>query len=87
MAIKLGDKVKDPISGFEGVVVGRTDWLWGCVQLGVQPAALHEGKPVERQWFDETALEVIENRGGGLGPNQRPTGGPTRIGPPARTGR
>ena len=34
--INLGDTVKDKISGFTGVVVARTEWLYGCIRLAVQ---------------------------------------------------
>ena len=35
---QLGDKVKDTITGFTGVVTGRSEWLFGCVRCAVQPA-------------------------------------------------
>lgn len=54
--IPLGAVAQDTISGFEGVVVARTEWLHGCVRLTLQPQALHEGQPVEAQSFDEPQL-------------------------------
>jgi len=45
--IQLGDVAKDSITGFEGVVTGRTEWLNGCCRWLIQPRSLHEGKPVE----------------------------------------
>jgi len=52
--IKLGSKVKDTISGFEGIVVGRAEYLYGCVQILVQPEGLKEdGQPVASRWMDE----------------------------------
>ena len=59
--IKLGKRVKDTITGFEGIVVGRTEWLYGCVRVSVQPQTLHEGKPVEYQIFDEPQLVEIND--------------------------
>ncbi len=58
--IKLGSKVKDIITGFEGVAVARTEWLYGCTRIGVDSAELNDGKPVETQWFDEQRLEMTE---------------------------
>ncbi len=51
--VKLGDRVKDRISGFKGVVTGRTEYLYGCIRLMVEPEGLHDGKPIDSQWFDE----------------------------------
>lgn len=61
--IKLGSHVKDTLSGFEGIVIAVTHWLYGCNRYGVQPKGLHEGKPIEAQWFDEAQLEcIVENK-------------------------
>lgn len=58
----LGEKARDPLSGFEGIVVARTEWLYGCVRLALQPRGLHEGKPIEAQWFDQAQVEVVEEK-------------------------
>jgi hypothetical protein len=58
--VSLGDKVKDRISGFEGIATCRSEYMFGCVRVGVSPRGTHEGKPVESQWFDEDQLDVIE---------------------------
>jgi len=34
--IKLGIRVKDSITGYEGVAIARTDWLYGCVRITIQ---------------------------------------------------
>lgn len=57
--IPLGAVAKDKITGFEGVVVARTEWLNGCARLCIQPQALHEGKPVEDHTFDENQLVEV----------------------------
>ena len=58
--IENGWKVKDIITGFKGVVIGRTDWLYSCSRIGVRSAELVKGKPIEDQWFDEQQLEILE---------------------------
>lgn len=61
MTVQLGDRVRDRISGLEGIVVGITDWLYQCRRPIVQPTTLtSDGKPGESQSFDEPQLEVIE---------------------------
>lgn len=74
MAVRLGDKVTDSITGFTGVATARTLYLYGCVKVCVEPVELHEGKPVECQWFDEQRVD----------PHSKvTTGGPGNI-PPSR---
>jgi hypothetical protein len=61
MSIPLGCIAKDTITGFKGVVTSRTEFLYGCVHIGITPDKLDEnGKPVESQWFDEQRIEVIK---------------------------
>ena len=57
---QLGDKVKDSITGFTGVVVASTTWINGCTRLTVQPSGMtKEGKIFETETFDDTQLLVI----------------------------
>lgn len=58
--IELGDRVRDRISGFEGIVIGITDWLYQCRRPIVQPTTMNDGKPTGTESFDEPQLEVIE---------------------------
>ena len=60
--IKLGSKVRDTMTGLEGIAVVRAIWLWGCVRIGLQPYETKDGKPVEESWFDESRLEVIKEK-------------------------
>jgi hypothetical protein len=62
VSIQLGDRVRDRISGFEGVVIGITEWLYNCRRPIVQPSTVgSDGKPIETQSFDEPQLEVLES--------------------------
>lgn len=58
--IQLGDKVRDKITGFEGIVVSHTVFVAGCERVGVQSQELHEGKPVSVQMFDVPNLTILE---------------------------
>jgi len=55
-----GSKVRDKITGFEGVVVAVGTWMEGCARVLVHPQTLKDGKPEEGQWFDLTRTEFIE---------------------------
>ncbi len=57
--IKLNDKVIDRITGFSGIVIGRTEWLNGYTQLGVQSKKLEDGKPLAVEWFNEQRLNRV----------------------------
>lgn len=57
--IKLGQTAMDTITGLEGVAIARTEWLYGCIRITIQPRELHDGKPVEPQCFDEAQLRVV----------------------------
>jgi len=35
--IKLGDKVKDRVTGYEGIATSKTEFLNGCIQIEVTP--------------------------------------------------
>jgi hypothetical protein len=57
--IKLGNHVKDSITGFAGVATARTEHLYGCVQICVEPAGLEpDGKLIKSEWFDEQRLGI-----------------------------
>lgn len=57
--VNLRDIVRDTITGYQGVVIGLTTWLNGCVRVTVQAQELKDGKPVESYCIDEPQLEII----------------------------
>jgi len=57
-APQLGDKVEEIVSGYEGIVVGVCEYLWGCQQVLVSRAS-KDGKP-ESEWYDIGRIEVLE---------------------------
>ena len=40
--LKLGQKVKDSISGFEGITIARAEYLNGCKSWQVAPTRLKD---------------------------------------------
>lgn len=59
ITVRPGDRVKDKITGTTGIVVARTEWLYGCVRVTVQPEESKEGKPAESFVVDEAQCEVV----------------------------
>lgn len=58
--IRLGDKVRDRISGMEGIVVGYSTWLFGCERVALQPKDIKDGRPVDLVHIDAAQCELIE---------------------------
>lgn len=55
----LGCVLKDCITGFEGVVLGRTEYFTGCKHYGLASRGMKDGKPLDWEWFDESRLTMI----------------------------
>jgi len=60
MDVKLGDSVKDIVSGFMGVIVSQHDYLNGCTRFTIQPRVDKDGKLPETQTFDFPQLELVK---------------------------
>ena len=82
----LGVKVRDRVSGIEGIVDMRAEYLNGCLRYSVQPKVSTENpeKMPGSFWIDEDQIEMIDS-----GLNENPvkkssTGGPTESSSSAR---
>lgn len=60
MQAELGDKVKCKVTGFTGIVIGKSKHLYGCDRVGVQPPVDKDGKALDAMWADIDAVEVLE---------------------------
>lgn len=58
--INLGAKVKDRVTGFDGIVTARCEHLDGTVQFMVEPKWQHDAMPIDGRWFDQARLDSIE---------------------------
>lgn len=71
---ELGSKAKDKITGYIGLIVARTEWLYGCRRYVLQAQEVKDGKPLESLCIDEDAITLIVP----AEPHAvRSTGGPT----------
>ena len=60
--IELGDCAKDTISGIDGIVVAKTEWLNGCVRVTLQRTTTDkDGKFLDNETFDEQQVQVTES--------------------------
>jgi len=76
--MKLGDKVKDKISGFTGIMTAKVEYLNGCNQIGIAPKVDKEGKMRSVEYFDDIQVVLV---GKGVNLESKPTGGPQRDAP------
>ena len=79
--VELGNKVKDRVTNFEGIAVGKTSFLQGCNRILVQPKVNKEGVLPDAISFDEPDLTVTDI---GLAkpkpkPEKDPPGGPRQM--------
>lgn len=55
----MGFRVRDIVTGFQGVATAVSFDLYGCIQVVVQPPAGEGGKIEESRWFDHKRLAVF----------------------------
>jgi len=58
--IKLGNEVKDSITGFIGIVTARCEYLNASTRCLVSPKIGKNNKMGENHWINEGRLEVIK---------------------------
>ncbi len=77
---ELGTRLRDTVTGFEGVAVARVEYINGCTQFGLAPP-VSEGKVLPVEYFDWQRLEPVLDEHGfecRLVLPASPTGGPQR---------
>jgi len=73
--IKLGDEVRDVITGFRGIAVARTNWLYGCDRIVIQPPVDKDGKHPDNISFDEPSVKRVKKEKVKAPAKQKKTGG------------
>jgi len=81
MMFNLGDKLKDRVTGFEGIVIARSEWLNGCKQYCLKPPVDKDGKVQSGEWIDQEQLKLVKE--GAVAVDAKPTGGPQGDAPAA----
>jgi hypothetical protein len=56
---QLGLQARDPISDFEGIIVSRVHYLFGCSQYGLAPKKGADGSVQKTEYFDEARIEIL----------------------------
>lgn len=55
----LGQKGRDKVTGYEGIITGYCKHLYCCGQYSINPGKGSDGKLLEIHWFDEGRIEII----------------------------
>jgi hypothetical protein len=58
--LKLGQKARDIVTGIEGIIIGKTEWLTGCNTYGIKPPVKEDGTNLEAIWVDEIRIEIVD---------------------------
>jgi len=84
MPIKLGNRVRDSLTSFTGIVVAITHYQYGCKRISVEPEDLGEdGRPKDSVHFDEQRLSVVKKvRSKVSEDSDARVGGPGKVPPP-----
>lgn len=88
--MQLGDKARDVVTGFTGIITGHAEHISGCDTYGLQPPVNDKGESVEIRWFDENRIEVLQAAAVTIvpvakdRPLHRATGGPQDAPKPTR---
>jgi hypothetical protein len=56
----LGVKVRDLVTGLEGIIIARLEHLNGCVHYAVKPKVGKDNKEVEAHYIDSQQLEKVD---------------------------
>lgn len=57
---ELGDRVKDTITGYTGVIIGMSQWTTGCARASVQAPVDKDGKVPDSIGIDVLTLEMVK---------------------------
>lgn len=83
----LGITARDRVTGIEGTLDARSEWLNGCLRYSLQPKAkeANPDKSPDSYWFDEGQLEKVDDGLNATNPVRKTrTGGPKTSSASAR---
>jgi len=73
--VKLGQKVYDPVSDLQGIVVARSVYMNGCSRVYLAFKKDHNGKYQDGRWIDEPQVRIVKEKRA-VKQGSRLTGGP-----------
>ncbi len=79
--IVFGNRVKDLVSGFEGIVTGEVTYMNGCQKWAIDGAYNKEKQHTEGVWTDKQQVVKIDDGIADQIAPPKPGGGPMRTPP------
>lgn len=79
--LKLGDNVRDVISGYQGVTTGFAHYITGCRQWLVSPRKVPSDGETFGKWLDEVRLKAVPGKRLELGTESAAAIGGPALGP------
>lgn len=62
MEAKLGQRARDIVTGTEGIITARAEYLNGCVRYCVQPQVSEAHQIADKvEWVDHQQLQVLDD--------------------------
>lgn len=58
--LQMGDKVKDTLTKFTGIIIARSEHLTGCNQVYLLPTSDKGNDLKTGEWFDVERIESVE---------------------------
>ena len=58
----LGLRVRERVTGMEGVVTSISFDLYGCIQAILNPGMDKDGKPKDQHYYDVSRLEILDDK-------------------------
>lgn len=83
--IKLGQRARDVITGFEGIITAKIEFINGCTQYNLTGKAPKSGDKVPEIWIDWQRVEIKDD---GVRSKffSNPSGGPSTNAPTSYRG-
>lgn len=75
--LRLGSEGRDKITGFKGILYGRSTYLTGCDQYCLVPK-VKKGELQDAHWFDEDRIERVGDGINAAAVTGEKNGGPQR---------
>ena len=60
---KLGEKAKSKVTGLTGIIINRSESLYGCNRYYVQPKVDKDMKTPDGWWVDEEEITTLKTGG------------------------
>lgn len=77
--MKLGQTLRDKVSGFTGIATAKVEFYNGCERFCLEPKVGSDGKPIDAVYFDVQQLEVVDDGLLAARPTTRTGGNPAQV--------